>query len=190
MRRHAAPSGLGHKHAPRVAADDRKIAARTIGATDTVVAQGRRRAQDPRTAEAAVPGPPCARASRGQALTEVLPEVAPAGDQALPPRREDVCGGGEAHGLDVPAEGQGAVQLQHRHVEVRRVWVVPRVRGDAGHARPHRAGLRAAQERRARVCHPRSWVLEPAGQTDHGSEAHPWDRRQWEAREAVTGAEH
>lgn len=139
-------------------------------------------AQKPGTPE----GAGCWPGRGSAALTEVLPEVAPAGDQALPPGREDMRGGGQAHGLDVPAEGQGPVQLQHRHVKVSRVRVVQRVRGDAGHARPHRAGLCAAQVRRARVGHPLSRVLESAGQTDHSSRAHPRDRWQREVREALT----
>lgn len=102
----------------------------------------------------------------GGELTEVLPEVAPAGDETLPPGREDVRGRRQAHGLDVPAEGQGAAQPQHRHVEVGGVGVVGGVRDDLGHAGPHRAGLGAAELGGASVGHPLGGILEPAGQTD------------------------
>lgn len=99
----------------------------------------------------------------GGVLTEVLLEVAPARDETLLPGREDVRGSRQAHGLDVPAEGQRAAQPEHRHVEVSRVGVVGWVREDLGHAGPHRAGLRAAELGRARVGHPLRGVLEPAG---------------------------
>lgn len=105
-------------------------------------------------------------------LTEILLEVAPARDQTLLPGREDVHGGWEAHRLHMPAEGQGATQLEHRHVEVGRVRVVEGVRDDPGHSGPHRAGLRAAEVRAARVSHPLGGVLESAGQTNPRSEAH------------------
>lgn len=111
----------------------------------------------------------------GGVLTEVLLEVAPARDQALPPGREDVRGGRQAHGLDVPAEGQGAAQLQHRHVEVGCVGVIGGVRDDLRHAGLHRAGFRAAELGCASIGHPLRGVLEPAGQTNGSSEA-PVDR--------------
>lgn len=85
-------------------------------------------------------------------------------------------GGREAHRLDAPAEGQGAAQLDHCHVEVGRVGVVEGVRDDPGHAGPHGAGLRATEEVCAGVGHPLGGVLEPAGQTNvalRPSQAHP-----------------
>lgn len=84
-------------------------------------------------------------------------------------------GSRQAHGLDVPAEGQRAAQPEHCHVEVSRVRVVGRVCEDLGHAGPHRAGLRAAELRGACVGHPLAGVLQPAGQTNGSSEA-PVDR--------------
>lgn len=100
----------------------------------------------------------------GGELTEVLAEVAPAGDEALPAGREHVRGGRQAHGLHVAAEGQRAAQPQHGHVEVGRVRVVGGVRDDLGHAGAHGAGLGAAELGAAGVGHPLGGVLEPAGQ--------------------------
>jgi hypothetical protein len=118
-----------------------------------------------------VPGPR-APATVGRPLTEVLPEVAPARDEALLAGREAVRGGREAGGLDAAAEGQRAAEPQHGHVEVRGVRVVPRVPGDLLHARAH--GLGAAELRAARRGHPRARGLEPAGQSGAQTRApHP-----------------
>lgn len=100
-----------------------------------------------------------------QVLTEVLLEVAPAGDQTLLPGWENVGGSRETHRLHVPAEGQGAAQLQHCHVEVSRVGVVQGVCDDPDHTGPHRAGFQATEVGGTRVDHPLGGVLEPAGQT-------------------------